>query len=162
MRVIKTTSYSLMVISFLIAIILTILPLPEWAVWLRPQWVFAFLMFWVLSSPMQCGIGVAWMVGVMVSLITGTPFAEQAIVFVLLTYLVLKIHPIVAYMLPLQQAGAIGLLAVLNAVLQGLILGFTGHSTHIGLYSLSAITTALIWPGFSLVLNRFRPRAFIH
>ncbi|OGT44137.1 MAG: rod shape-determining protein MreD [Gammaproteobacteria bacterium RIFCSPHIGHO2_12_FULL_40_19] len=162
MRVIKTTNYFLMIISFLIAMILTLLPLPAFAVWLRPQWIFAFLLFWVLSSPMQCGIGVAWIVGVMVSLVTGTPFAEQAIVFVLLTYLVLKVHPIIAHMLPWQQAGAVALLAILNALLQGLILGFTGHTTHIALYSLSALTTALIWPGLSVILNRFRPRAYIH
>lgn len=162
MRVIKTTSYFLILTSFLIAIFLTIVPLPTFAIWLRPQWVFAFLLFWVLSSPVQCGIGLAWVVGVVVSLITGTPLAEQAIVFVLLTYLVLRIHPIIAYMPPWQQAGAIAILAIFNAVLQGLILGFTGHSTHIVLASLSALTTALIWPGLSKILNHFRPRAYIH
>lgn len=162
MRVIKTTNYFLMAISFLVAMILTLLPLPSFAIWLRPQWIFAFLLFWVLSSPEQCGIGVAWVVGVLMSLIMGTPFAEQAIVFVLLIYLVLKIHPVIAHMPSWQQAGAIAILAVLNAMLQGVILGFTGHSTHVALYGLSAITTALVWPGLSVILNHFRPRAYIH
>lgn len=162
MRVIKTTNYFFVMLSFLVAIILTIIPLPEWAVWLRPQWVFAFLLFWVIAAPSECGVGLAWLVGLMLSLVTGTPLAEQAIIFVLLTYVILKIHPIIAYMFPWQQAAVIGVFAACNAVLHGFILGFTGHSTHMGLYSLSAISTMLIWPAISAILNRLRPRAYIH
>ena len=37
-------------VSFLIALILTLLPMPEWTVWLRPAWVMLVLIYWAWSG----------------------------------------------------------------------------------------------------------------
>lgn len=156
----QPSSIFLMIISFLIGIFLTIIPLPGWVVWLRPQWIFALLLFWVINASSQCGVGVAFILGMLMDLITGTPVGEHALVFIIVTYVALKNYSRIQYLSRWQQAVVVGILTAMNAVLQGLILGFTGHSTHIALYLLSAITTAFIWP-WILALNHFRPRAFI-
>lgn len=149
-----------MIFSLLIGVFLTIVPLPDWAMWLRPQWIFALLLFWVINASSQYGVGFAFMLGLLMDLITGTPMGEHALVFVLLTYIVLKSHAMIQHLSPWQQAGIVGILAVANAILQAMILGFAGHSTHVALYALSAIPTLLIWPCI-LLLNNFRPRVFI-
>ena len=162
MRRLQTTNVFLIALSFLIGIFLTIIPLPQWAIWLRPQFIFAILLFWVITSPSQCGVGTAFIVGLLMDLVTGTPIGEHAAVFVFLIYIVLKLHAAIMHFPPVQQAGVIAIFTAFNAILQSLILSFAGHSTHVGLYALSAITTAMIWPWLFALLDKLRPRAFIY
>ncbi len=157
----QQTNYFLITFSFVVGIFLTITPLPEWAIWARPQFIFAILLFWVITSPAQFGIGLAWIVGVVMDLMTGTPLGEHSIIFVLLIYIVLKSRTGLTHSPVLQQITAIFVLASVNALFQGLILGFTGHSTHIAFSLLSAVTTALIWPWLFALLDRLRPMAVI-
>jgi rod shape-determining protein MreD len=151
----------LIALSFLVAIVLTILPMPHWAVWLRPQWVLAVLLFWVLNSSEQSGIATAWLVGILMDLVTGTPLGLQAFVFVVLSYCALRLRVIITHLPIWQQASAIGVLIFLNGLLKGIGLSWMGHSAHIGLHVLSAITTMLIWPWIASALNQLRPRALI-
>lgn len=161
MRAFQETNVFLIALSFLAAIVLTILPLPHWAIWLRPQWVFAVLLFWVLTSSEQYGIATAWLVGILMDLVTGTPLGLQAFVFVALSYGVLRLRSIIEHLPIWQQASTIGVLVFLNGLLQGIGLSWMGHSAHIGLHTLSAITTTLTWPWISSALNQLRPRALI-
>ena len=105
----EKNSVFLISVSFLVGIFLTIMPLPQWAIWLRPQWMFAILLFWVIRSPMQCGIGVGFFVGLLVDLVTGTPIGEHALVFVVLTYIVLKLHRAIVHFPIVQQAGMVAI-----------------------------------------------------
>ncbi|MCX7120899.1 MAG: rod shape-determining protein MreD [Gammaproteobacteria bacterium] len=162
LRSTRDINYFLIALSFVIGIFLTIMPLPHWAIWIRPQWVFAILLFWVITLPSNCGVALAWFIGILMDLITGTPLGEQAIIFVLLIYIILKIYSYIAHFALLQQAVLILIFSFFNIALEGFILGFVGHGTHIALHSLSALTTALIWPWLFLILDKFQPRVFIH
>ncbi len=161
MKAFQETNVFLIALSFLVAIVLTILPLPHWAVWLRPQWVLAVLLFWVLTSSEQSGIATAWVIGILMDLVTGTPLGLQAFVFVVLSYGVLRLRTIIEHLPIWQQASAIGVFVFLNGLLQGMGLSWMGHGAHIGLHTLSAITTTLIWPWIFSALNQLRPRALI-
>ncbi|HLB56635.1 MAG TPA: rod shape-determining protein MreD [Coxiellaceae bacterium] len=161
MRRIETTNIFLISLSFLVGFIATIIPLPEWAIWLRPQFIFAILLFWTITSSSQCGIATAFFVGILMDLILGTPIGVHALSFVILIYIALKLHTIIAHFPAIQQAGAIAIFAIMNIFLQSMVLGFAGHSTHVGLSILSAITTAMLWPWLFGLLDRLRPRAMI-
>ena len=50
----------IIVLSFIMAIMLTALPLPEWAVNWRPSWVAIVLIYWCMAVPDRVGILVAW------------------------------------------------------------------------------------------------------
>jgi rod shape-determining protein MreD len=161
MRSFQEANVFLIVHSFLVAIALTILPLPHWEVWLRPQWVLAVLLFWVLISSEQSAIAMAWLAGILMDLVTGTPLGLQAFVFVSVAYGVLRLRSIIEHLPIWQQASAIGVFVFMNGLLQGIGLSWMGHSMHIGLHILSAITTALIWPWIFAALDQLRPRALI-
>jgi rod shape-determining protein MreD len=47
-------------LSLVIALMLTALPLPEWAVNWRPAWVAMVLIYWCMALPERVGIGVRW------------------------------------------------------------------------------------------------------
>ena len=81
----------IIVLSFLVGMILEAVPLPHWAVWLRPEWVFVILLFWVVSQPHYVGMCVAFLVGILMDLLTGTLLGQHALVFTLVIYLVNKL-----------------------------------------------------------------------
>lgn len=155
------TNYFLIMLTFLVGLFLTIIPLPHWAIWARPQFMLAILLFWAISSPSQCEMATAFFVGVLMDLVVGTTPGQHALVFVLLVYVLIKCHAIVVHLPQWQQAVAIGVFAGLNGLCQGLILGWMGHSVHLALQGLSAVTTIMIWPLLFSMLDRLRPKAFI-
>lgn len=161
MRQIKTSNIFFIALTFLVGVMLTIIPLPEWAIWFRPQWVFAILFFWVLESPTQCGMGTAFFIGLLADFVLGTPIGMHAFIFVLLTYFVMRWRAAIAHFPVIQQAGILLIFTVFNVVIEGIILHLCGHSTHTGFYLLSAITTVLFWPWIYSILNYFRPNAYI-
>ncbi|PIZ04280.1 MAG: rod shape-determining protein MreD [Gammaproteobacteria bacterium CG_4_10_14_0_8_um_filter_38_16] len=152
------TNYFFIGFTFLVAIVLTIIPLPQWAIWLRPQWILSVLLFWVIVSPEQCGVGFAWTIGIVMDLIIGTPIGQQSLVFVFLTYILLKFHAVVFHSPRWQQALFLGFFAIFNVILRSLILGFTGHSTHVELNGLSVFTTIVIWPWLYDLIDVTRPK----
>lgn len=152
----KKINYYSIILSFVIAIFLTILPLPHWMIWARPQWIFALLLFWVITMPFACGVGLAWIVGIMTDIVTGTALCSHALTFVLLVYFILKMHRYITHSFMWQQIGIIALFSSFNVMLRSVILGFSGNHTHLGLSMLSVITTALIWPVMFTILNHKR------
>ena len=132
--------------SFIAALLLTVMPLPHFLIWFRPQWMLAVLLFWVITKPSQYGILLAWFSGLMTDLVTGTPFGQQAIIFVLITYFVLKLHLIVVHSPRWQQAVIIGTFAGFAMILQSVIAGLIGHTAPVMRNELSVVATVVIWP----------------
>lgn len=161
MRSAQPTNYFLIILTFLMGLFLTILPVPQSIVWFWPQWMFALLLFWVITSPMQCGVLLAFIVGLWMDIVTGTAFGQHAFVFVLLSYIALKNHSVIVHFPLFQQGLIVGIFAMMNVFLQGFVLHFTGHTTHDALNLFSALTTFLLWPLLFVILDNLRPRALI-
>ncbi len=143
--------------SCLLALLLHVMPLPEWAVWCRPAWTVLVLIYWVMALPYRVGLGWAWCLGLCVDSLSGSVMGEHALVLVLICYVVEKIHRQLR-MFPLwQQAWIVGLLVLVN---QGLLLIIQGMlnqlSSDIALFWLPALTSCLLWPWLFSVLRDYR------
>ena len=51
------------VMSLLLALILEIVPLPNWAVPYRPDWLALCVIYWTMMNPRRIGIGASWVAG---------------------------------------------------------------------------------------------------
>ena len=58
-------------VTFIAALLLTIIPLPDWARYLRPDWVGLVLIYWCLALPERVGVSTGWFMGLLVDLLTG-------------------------------------------------------------------------------------------
>ena len=65
--------------TLLIALILAMLPMPDWTIWLRPVWVLMVLIYWAMMIPYQVSVGTAWLTGLVVDLLNGTLLGEHAL-----------------------------------------------------------------------------------
>ncbi len=140
-------------VSFLVGMILEILPLPHWAVWFRPEWVFIILLFWIVSVPHRVGIVVAFSIGIMMDLLTSTLLGQHAFAFTVVTYLVIKFHPQLKNFPLWQQLGMIFILVLLELALQYWVMELLGSPPRNWGYWFPALISTVIWPWFCVLLK---------
>ena len=59
----RSKNQGIIAITLFIAIVLTIIPLPEWARYIRPEWVMLVLIYWCMATPARINVGIAWLMG---------------------------------------------------------------------------------------------------
>ena len=65
------------------AFMLAIMPLPDWAVEFRPDWVTLVLIYWAMAVPTRVGVTVAWFAGLLLDVSYGTLMGQHAVGMVL-------------------------------------------------------------------------------
>ena len=92
MKLAKHHGGMVILITFIIALLLTIIPLPDWLRYVRPDWVGLVLIYWCLALPDRVGVGTGWMTGLLVDLLTGTLLGQHALSLTVVAWLTLKFH----------------------------------------------------------------------
>lgn len=148
-------SWLLIFTTLIIALVLALLPMPDWTIWLRPAWVLLVLIYWAMSVPSRVGVGVAFVMGIVVDLMTGTLLGEHALAFTAIIYFVNRLH-IRLRMYPLIQQGLCVLIfALFYQFIIYCIQGFIGNLPPSHLYWLSAVTSMLLWPWLFVLMRDF-------
>lgn len=83
---------------------LNILPLSNTVKSLNPDWVLLVLIYWTLAVPERTGVFNAWVLGVLVDVLTGRIFGMHGLIYVLVNYACLKLHRRLRQFPLLQQA----------------------------------------------------------
>src|SRR3990170_7781632 len=76
--------------SFIVALMLTAMPLPEWAVNWRPAWVAMVLIYWCMALPDRVGIGISWTLGLLLDVQQGTVLGQNALGLAVIAFITLK------------------------------------------------------------------------
>lgn len=142
--------------TFLIALVLALLPMPDWTVWLRPAWVLMVLIYWGMMIPYRVSVGVAWMLGIVMDLLTGAVLGEHALAYTVVIYFVSRIY-IRLRMYPLIQQGlSIFVFVLLYQFIIYCVQGFVGELPGSHLYWLSSVTSMLLWPWMFVLMRDWR------
>ena len=150
-------------LSFFIAYLLAIVPLPEWAMNYRPEWVPMVLIYWTMALPYRVGIGSAWAVGLVLDVLEGSTLGVNALALVVVAYVALSLHQRMRMFSALQQSGLVLALVGLNLMLCNWLQIVTGQSVSSNLMFLTAaLTSAVTWPSVFLLLRQIRRRFDVH
>jgi rod shape-determining protein MreD len=145
-------------VSILVALVLTLLPMPEWTVWLRPAWVMMVLIYWSMTSPQYVNVGTAWMVGIILDVLNGTLLGEHALALVVVTFFVVRMHSQLRMYPILQQAIWVCLFVLLYQFVLFCVQGFIGELPKTWLYWSSSATSMLLWPWVYTIMRDYRRR----
>ncbi|HEB81915.1 MAG TPA: rod shape-determining protein MreD [Gammaproteobacteria bacterium] len=144
------------IITLIGAFMLAIMPLPEWAVEFRPDWVTLVLIYWAMAMPTKIGVTVAWLAGLMLDVSYGTLMGQHAVGLVLVIYFIHINHQRLRVASLLQQAIVIFFLLLIKQLLILWVDGMLGHAPDSWLYFMPTLTSTLLWPWTYLILRDLR------
>ncbi|MCG6939608.1 MAG: rod shape-determining protein MreD [Gammaproteobacteria bacterium] len=143
-------------ITVIVAFMLAIMPLPDWAARFRPDWVTLVLIYWALAFPFRVGVTIAWFTGLLLDVSYGTLMGQHAIGMVLVIYIIHIQHQRLRVASLLQQAIVIFFLLLLKQLLTLWVDGMLGRAPDSWLYFMPTLTSTLLWPWTYLILRDLR------
>jgi rod shape-determining protein MreD len=111
-----------------------------------PDFVALVLIFWSVHQPRKVGIGVAFLMGLLMDVHNASLLGENALAYTLLSYFAIMIHRRMLWFRPLAQAlhvlPLLLLMQVVQMLIQALVSGkFPGWS-----YFAESLVSAALWP----------------
>lgn len=144
------------IMSFVVAMILTIIPLPDWIALIRPEWVALVLIYWCMALPNRIGVLSGWGLGLLLDALKGAIIGQHALALAIIAFLTIKVHQQIRVFPMWQQALSIMGLLVLYQMLVMWISGIVGDRGHTWQYWLPALSSTILWPWIYLVLRDTR------
>ena len=71
--------YLVIYVSLMVALILMILPLPDWAQMYRPNWMALVLIYWSMALPQRVGLWFAFFCGIVLDTSLGTLLGQHTL-----------------------------------------------------------------------------------
>lgn len=155
----RPAGHTPIIASLIVALMMTIAPLPEWAEPFRPDWVVLTLLYWSIAFPHSYSVGSAWIAGLVLDVAQGTLLGQNALALSVVVYVSVKFH------LQLRQFPLLQLLATVFALLALYrfilfwINGVAGISAPAVVYWGPVLSGAIIWPLLSILLLGARQAA---
>ncbi len=148
----------IMIITFIMAICLSIIALPDWANWLRPEWVVLVLCFWILKYPQKYNLGLAWTVGLLLDALYGTVLGEHALAMTIVAFLIYRFQRIINHYPVWFQGIFIMLCGFAYNMILFLLQWALGHGVHDWRFWITPLLSCVLWPFVSEALLLFQKK----
>ncbi|HWT17075.1 MAG TPA: rod shape-determining protein MreD [Patescibacteria group bacterium] len=147
-----------LLISIVVASVLTLIALPEPLRVLRPFWLALIVIYWTIESPDQHGLGFAFLLGLLQDVLIGTMLGEHAFRLAIISFIVLRFRSRMRFFPMWQQALAVGALLLNDRVVVLLLRAIAGDFAIDWRYWLAPMVGAALWPWIFLLLDDLRSR----
>ena len=137
---------SVILLTFIVALLLTVIPLPEWARYVRPDWVGLVLIYWCMALPERVGVTTGWFTGLLVDMLTGSLLGQHALALTVVAYLTLRFHQRLRLFPVLQQSLTVLVLLILHQLLALWISRIIGRPGAPWFFWAPSVLGMLIWP----------------
>lgn len=146
-------------ISLAVAALLMLIPLPAILEPLRPYWVALVVIFWCLETQDLISLDAAFLIGLVLDLLTGSLLGMHALELVVLVYLVKRFRARLRFFPPWQQALSVLALLLNDRIIVLWIVSLRGDALPAPTYWLSPVTGTILWPWVFLIMDRYRSLA---
>lgn len=149
-------------LTFLIGLLLSVWPTVPFMEIFRPLWLALLLAFWTLHLPHKVGMTTAFVLGLAEDVLYGTLLGQNALVLVLITFLVLSLQQRLRMFPMWQQSLVILVIFGLAQLVQLWLSALTGNRQPTLALVWPAVISALLWPWISFALRGLRRRLSIN
>lgn len=146
----------LIIASFVVGYVLTVLPLPDALAEARPDWPALVLIYWCMAVPQRVGVGVGWLVGLFQDALQVGLLGQHALAYAVLAFLTIKLHQRMRVFPIWQQSMSVMVLLLLNQLILLWLNGFAGRPSAGWTYWLAALVGTLLWPAVFVVMRELR------
>jgi rod shape-determining protein MreD len=120
---------------------------------LRPDFLALVILYWCIQEPRYVGVGVAWMLGLVMDVADATVFGQHALAYAMLAYAAEYFRRRVLRFPLWQQAPQVAVLLLLCAALVLLVRIVGGAPLPGWTYFVPPLVGALLWPLLSVLLQ---------
>lgn len=152
----QPSGYGVILLTFLAAYVLAVLPLPQWLLWGRPEWVALTLVYWTIALPHRVGMMTSLLLGVGLDVLEGAVLGQNAFALVVVALLSLTLYQRLRVYSLWQQAGVVFVLIGINQLICQWVQSLEGAAVNSRLFLLPAVSSALLWPVVLLSLRGLR------
>ncbi len=145
--------------TFLVGLMLSIMPLPETIAPFRPDWLALLTIFWAMQLPRTWSVGSAWIVGLILDVSYGTLLGQHALALCVIAFITVRFH-LLMRVFPLSQLSAtVFALLALYQFLLFWINGVANVTAPLVTYWAPVVTGTLVWPFLHMFLTGVRYKA---
>ena len=140
-------------LSLVAGLLLNLVPVGQPVLTYRPDFLALVLLYWCIHEPRFVGVGMAWMVGLLMDVGDATLFGQHALAYAMLAYGAEFFRRRVLRFPLWQQAVQVAVLLLLCALLVLLVRFVGGAALPKWTYLVPPLVGALLWPLASVLLQ---------
>jgi rod shape-determining protein MreD len=152
----------MIIFTLLLALMLSIMPMPITVDAFRPDWVVIVTIYWSMALPNKVNIFTAWILGFILDVLLGSVLGVHAASMAVVVYISAANYQKIRNFSLWQQALIVAVLAALYNLLTFWMEHFITNVPFLISYLYSVLTTLLVWPWAFLILRKIRRHFTIH
>ena len=155
-RLFKHSERNFIIISCLIALILSVFPWNTTYLFWLPDWIGMVLLFWILNRPSSVQLGIVFFVGIIIDILCASTLGFHALAYLCAAFFILQHRQrIIIYDFGMQ-AIMIGIALLISRVAMAISWALIMHKFIGWHFFVPPITAALLWP----LLNKLMFKIF--
>ena len=149
-------AYGVILLTFVAAYLLAVLPLPQWLLWGRPEWVALTLVYWCIALPQRVGMVTGLVLGVGLDVLEGAVLGQNAFALMVVALLSLNLYQRLRVYSLWQQSVVVFVLVGINQLICQWVQNLEGLGADSLFFLLPAFSSALLWPVVLHILRGLR------
>ena len=146
--------------SVLIALIVQVIPLPDWLSLVRPSFIGLVIIYWGIFAPHAGGIFAPWIAGVALDVFKGDVLGQNALAMALIAYITMSLHQRLRNQTLVQQSIFVWAMLSLAELIVWGIEGWTDRTTVSSAWRwIQPMIGAMLWPFIAMLVGRTHRRA---
>lgn len=146
----------IILLTLLLALIATIIPMPLSVDAFRPDWVLVVLIYWCLALPSRVNVITAWVIGFILDVLLGSVLGIHAAALAIAVFIITENFQKIRNFSIWQQSIIVGVIAILYHLLVFWMQRFLTDVVFLPSYLYPVITTIVLWPWALLLLRKIR------
>lgn len=149
-------SLTLIFLTILAAALFSLIPVPEVLSPFKPYWVALVVIYWSLETQDIISLGMAFLVGLILDILSGSLMGMHALSLVIMVFLVQRFRSRLRFFPPWQQALSVLGLLVNDRIILIWITMLLGEPLPTWEYWLPPLIGMAVWPWLFLLIDRIR------
>ena len=147
-------AYFTIFISFILGILLMILPVAPWLTDLWPIWIIPIIFYWLMALPHRVGLTAAFMSGLLLDILLNSLIGTHALALLVVSALFRKIARRFSFFSMAEQILILLLFSGFYSIIISCVEFLNIKLFYFNIWSI--LTTGLIWPLIYLILRYYR------
>ncbi len=146
----------IILLTFLLALMLTIMPMPITVDAFRPDWVLIIVLYWSMALPTKVNVITAWVLGFILDVLLGSVLGVHAAAMAISVYIAAVNYQKIRNFSLWQQSLIVAVLSALYNLLTFWMEHFLTQVPFLVSYLYPVITSMVVWPWAFLLLRKVR------